>query len=260
MRTIRCIVVLFATLGAGTTFGEGSSQTVPSAGAEPSHESLMHKPISAPRDGQPPLPLSAHVYRLEGATNIVLDAKVVNEWGSATLTSPSDDEFEALLAKLQKAKVIRERNSVSLFVADGVDATPVLCRREVMNPNGMQSFEAAIGASVLSPGDVLRISLHIHDTTREKGRNPQSREVDTGFDIGPKKSLVYRAKYPIQGDSDGEWLVWITRTMMRPTSYSVRGVIATSSSTDTVPGTSSLSPELIHYIEQLPPPRPQVTR
>jgi hypothetical protein len=260
MRIISCVVVLFAAFGTGTSVGEEFSQTAPNAGAEPGHGSSPLKPIAAPRDAQPSLPLTAHVYRLEGAAEIVLDAKVINEWGTATLTSPGDEEVEALLRKLHKAKVIRETNSVSFFVADGVDATPVLCRRDVMNQDGMQSFEAAFRASVLSPGNVIRISLHVHDTNRGTGGHVQSREVDTGFDIGPKQSLVYRAKYPKRGEPDGEWLVWITRGMIRPTSYSSRGFIADSQSADTVSSTSTLSPELIRYIEELPPPRPRVTR
>jgi hypothetical protein len=252
-------VVLFAAFSTSTCVGEERTQTVLNTGTEPGRESPALKPIATPRDAQPPLPLTAHVYRLEGAAKIVLDAKVINEWGSATLTSPSDDEVEALMRKLHIAKVIRETNSVSFFVADGVDATPVLCRRDVINPDGMQSFEAAFKASVLSPGNVIRISLHVHDTIQGKSRHVQSREVDTGFDIGPKRSLVYRAKYPKQGDSDGEWLVWITRGMIRPASYSGRGFIATSSK-DEVSNTSTLSPELIRYIEELPPPRLRVTR
>jgi hypothetical protein len=260
MRKFSCVVLLLAAFGANTCVGEEPSETVSKAGTEPGGGSPSLKSIAASWDGKPPVPLCAHVYRLEGATNIALDAKVINEWGSATLTSPSDGEFEAFLRKLQKAKVIHETNSVSFFVTDRDDGTPVLCRRDVMIPDGMQSFEAAFGASVLSPGNEIRISLQLHDTIRRKGREVHSREIDTGFDIGPKQGLVYRAKYPKHGDSDGEWLIWITRGMIRPTSYSWRGFIPASSSTDSVSSTSSLSPQLVRYIEELPPPRPRVTR
>ena len=255
MRQISCVVLLLAALGAGTSVGEEPLQTVPNSGTEPSRESSALKPITAPRDGQSPLPLTAHVYRLEGAANIVLDAKNINEWRDASLSSPSDEEFEGLLRKLHKAKVIRETNSVSFLVADGADVTPILCRHDVMTPDGMQSFEAAFGASVLSPGNVVRVSLRSQYVIHGTSRILNTQQVDTGFDIEPKKCLVYRAKYSKQGEPDVEWLIWITRQPWRSNLHRSRGFIAASSSTDTVPGTNTLSPELIRYIEELPPPR-----